>query len=240
MGNRADELIHQGMTFLFAFEVEIGYLVGDISLDKDGVRCAAMFYELAAQLHSQGKSCMGRVEELEKELGASFMLNQYCICNDPRVFEAIFSRIRTMGPQGGVPHICGGLQRDVSQGCAAGPRQSACRWEESTAACDGQLHDHTAAGRGGEYHTEEQRDGAEAQVLRGGVRCHAGTGKGGVRGDQSTLYAGAAAARQARTHITEVSDTQSPAHLRDLLSLPHPRQSVAVHRTGMEGFGGRW
>ena len=153
MGNRADELIGQGKTFLFAFEVEIGYLVGDISLDKDGVRCAAIFYELAAQLHSQGKTCMGRVEELERELGASYMLNQsaahtthhhqrlptllyrcsfisssypllwrcrYCICNDPHTFEAIFSRIRTMGPQGGYPTSVGGYTvasvRDVPLG----------------------------------------------------------------------------------------------------------------------------
>lgn len=43
MGNVADELIQSGRVFLFAFEVEIGFLIGDISLDKDGVRTAPVF-----------------------------------------------------------------------------------------------------------------------------------------------------------------------------------------------------
>ena len=103
MGNRADELLQQGLTLLFAFEVEIGYLVGDISLDKDGVRCAAIFYELAAQLYNEGSTCMQRIAQLEQRYGHSYMINEYAVCSDPATFTAIFSRIRTMGPGGGYP-----------------------------------------------------------------------------------------------------------------------------------------
>ena len=46
----------QGYTFLFAFEEAIGYLVGDMSLDKDGVRAAAVFAEMAATLRVGGKT----------------------------------------------------------------------------------------------------------------------------------------------------------------------------------------
>ena len=120
MGNRADELIRQGLTFLFAFEVEIGYLVGDCSLDKDGVRCAAIFYELAAQLHDEGSSCMQRVAQLEQQYGHSHMINEYVVCHNPATFTAIFSRIRTMGPGGAYPTDVAGYKvasvRDVPAG----------------------------------------------------------------------------------------------------------------------------
>ena len=38
MGNEAINMISKGYTFLFAYEVEIGFLIGDISFDKDGRR----------------------------------------------------------------------------------------------------------------------------------------------------------------------------------------------------------
>ncbi|ETO05512.1 hypothetical protein RFI_31884, partial [Reticulomyxa filosa] len=34
MGNKAVDMIHDGYVFLFAFEVEIGFLIGDLSFDK--------------------------------------------------------------------------------------------------------------------------------------------------------------------------------------------------------------
>jgi phosphomannomutase len=46
LGNRAQELIAQGNTFLFAFEEAIGFMLGDVCFDKDGVRAAAVFAEL--------------------------------------------------------------------------------------------------------------------------------------------------------------------------------------------------
>lgn len=120
MGNRIDDLTHQGLTFLFAYEVEIGYLVGDISLDKDGVRCAAIFYEMAAELYGEGKTCLGQFEELEKEYGSSYMINEYVFCYEQSKFDAIFGRMRTMGQGGGYPEEVGGYRvasvRDVPRG----------------------------------------------------------------------------------------------------------------------------
>jgi phosphoglucomutase len=97
MGNMIDHLTRtKGFTFLFAFEVEIGYLVGDISLDKDGVRCAAIFYELAACLYSAGCSLMQRLQQLYDLYGYSHMLNRYFFCYDAATFQSIFSRLRCM------------------------------------------------------------------------------------------------------------------------------------------------
>jgi phosphoglucomutase len=101
-------------------EVEIGYLVGDMSLDKDGVRCGAVFNELAAELYGEGKSCMDRLAELDALYGHSSMLNGYFHCDNPDTFASIFSRIRTMGPDGGYPREVGGYRvasvRDVPLG----------------------------------------------------------------------------------------------------------------------------
>ena len=98
MGNMIDTMTRErGLDFLFAFEVEIGYLIGDISLDKDGVRTAAVFYELAVKLYDEdGKSLMQRLNELYERYGYSAMLNSYYFCYEPSTFTAIFSRLRTL------------------------------------------------------------------------------------------------------------------------------------------------
>ena len=98
MGNMIDAMVRErGLEFLFAFEVEIGYLIGDISLDKDGVRTAAVFYELAAQLYDErGITLMQRLNELYERYGYSAMLNKYYFCYSADTFAAIFNRIRTL------------------------------------------------------------------------------------------------------------------------------------------------
>ena len=98
MGNKIDEVTRErGLEFLFAFEVEIGYLIGDISLDKDGVRTAAVFYELAVKLYDEdGKTLMQRLNELYDKYGYSAMLNSYYYCHNPQTFKSIFNRIRTL------------------------------------------------------------------------------------------------------------------------------------------------
>jgi len=98
MGNMIDTVTRErGLEFLFAFEVEIGYLIGDISLDKDGVRTAAVFYELAAKLYDEhNTTLLQRLNELYDRYGFSAMLNSYYYCHNPATFAAIFTRIRTL------------------------------------------------------------------------------------------------------------------------------------------------
>ena len=60
MGNRAESLRAEGVDVLFAYEAEIGFCVGDLVKDKDGVAAAAVCAEMAAQLaHDQAPARAG-------------------------------------------------------------------------------------------------------------------------------------------------------------------------------------
>jgi phosphomannomutase len=112
MGNVADEFIKKGFTFLFAYEVEIGFLTGDISLDKDGIRMAALFNELALSLYNspsshplpendqRGLTCVEHLETLYKRYGYFFMSTSYFFCSEVRIFEEIFQRLRHFDQHG--------------------------------------------------------------------------------------------------------------------------------------------
>ena len=95
MGNRASQAVREGERFLFAFEVEIGFLVGNMSYDKDGIRTAAIFYEMYAALHRAGKSCHQRLQELNERYGFFCMRTSYFFC-DPASGKLgeIFGRLR--------------------------------------------------------------------------------------------------------------------------------------------------
>ena len=51
LGNRAIQLREEGYTVLFAYEEAIGFCIGDVVNDKDGVVAASVFTEMAKQLH---------------------------------------------------------------------------------------------------------------------------------------------------------------------------------------------
>jgi len=130
MGNRASQAVASGQTFLFAYEVEIGFLVGSMSLDKDGVRTAAVFYELYSALRRQGLTCFDKLKQLYAKYGFFSMRTSYFFC-DPTsgMMDKIFNRLRAW-PQDDnesipfndkrYPASCGGVRvssvRDVTFG----------------------------------------------------------------------------------------------------------------------------
>lgn len=94
MGNKAYELIKKGHTFLFAYEVEIGFLLGDASLDKDGVRACAAFAEMAHHWASQGLTLRQRLKQLAETYGFFEMTTGYFIAQDAKLKRAVFSAMR--------------------------------------------------------------------------------------------------------------------------------------------------
>jgi phosphomannomutase len=59
----------QGKRFLFGFEEALGYCVGALVRDKDGISAALVFAELVASLRASGQTVWDRLDALEAEHG---------------------------------------------------------------------------------------------------------------------------------------------------------------------------
>ena len=59
-----------GHRFLFGYEEALGYCVGDVVRDKDGISAALVVTELAAELRAEGASLIDRLDEIFRTHGA--------------------------------------------------------------------------------------------------------------------------------------------------------------------------
>jgi phosphomannomutase len=70
IANRAMQLEREkGLTFVFGFEEALGYTVGSLVRDKDGISAAVLVAEMAAVLRAQGKTLLDRLDDLYREYG---------------------------------------------------------------------------------------------------------------------------------------------------------------------------
>ena len=70
IANRAMEIEQQtGTTFVSGYEEALGYTVGTVVRDKDGVGAAAVFAELTAVLRAEGKTVLDQLDELYRTYG---------------------------------------------------------------------------------------------------------------------------------------------------------------------------
>ena len=67
--NRALELEREGCAFVFGFEEALGYCIGDVVRDKDGISAAVVFAELAAVLRARGSSIPEALDDLARRWG---------------------------------------------------------------------------------------------------------------------------------------------------------------------------
>lgn len=67
MGNRADDLLKQGKTVLFAFEEAIGFMCGSTVLDKDGVSAAAVCAEMTAYIYNRNGTIKKKLAEIYQQ-----------------------------------------------------------------------------------------------------------------------------------------------------------------------------
>ncbi len=121
MGNVGQAMeAQEGKTFLFAYEVEIGFLIGNLSWDKDGVRTAAMFAEMASQLYARGATLASHLDALQRRYGHFVMNTSYFFCHDPVRVDRLCTRLRTGGADGGYLRRCGAFEvahvRDATLG----------------------------------------------------------------------------------------------------------------------------
>lgn len=120
IGNRIYELTKMGKDVIFSFEESIGFLCGNMVLDKDGVSTAVIVAEMAAYLHTKNLSLSQQLCNIYEIYGYHISRTSYVICNDPLTINKIFSRLRNFGNQGVYPALCGGYCithiRDVTTG----------------------------------------------------------------------------------------------------------------------------
>ena len=69
IATRAIELEAQGTRFVFGYEEALGYSVGSLVRDKDGVSAAVLFAELAAVCRAQGTSVLAYLADLYRRFG---------------------------------------------------------------------------------------------------------------------------------------------------------------------------
>ncbi|KAI9318255.1 hypothetical protein BX666DRAFT_1936551 [Dichotomocladium elegans] len=99
IGNKAMDLENEGYHVVFAFEEAIGFTVGDIVKDKDGVSALAVFSEWAVQLQKRNMTVFQFLESLYAKYGYFVSDNSYFICDDKKVIGDIFKRIRNFDAQ---------------------------------------------------------------------------------------------------------------------------------------------
>jgi phosphomannomutase len=69
IATRAIELQAEGVRFLFGFEEALGYSVGDLVRDKDGISAAVLFAELTAVCRAQGTTVLAYLADLYRRFG---------------------------------------------------------------------------------------------------------------------------------------------------------------------------
>ncbi|HEY7512839.1 MAG TPA: phospho-sugar mutase [Vicinamibacteria bacterium] len=74
IGDRALRAEAEGLAFVFGYEEALGYTVGPLVRDKDGIGAAVRMAELARFLKGRGRSLLDRVDELLVEHGMSHQL----------------------------------------------------------------------------------------------------------------------------------------------------------------------
>lgn len=102
IANRAMELrAERNLRFVFGFEEALGYTVGELVRDKDGISAAVLFAELAAVLRQQGTTVLAHLEGLYRRYGL-FASSQVNVTkkgvDGMKELRAIMARLRDAPP----------------------------------------------------------------------------------------------------------------------------------------------
>lgn len=107
MGNKQWELEKEGFKPLLTYEEAIGYAVGGVARDKDGVSALAVMGEMVAELAARGSGLIAYLEEMcgwvrgvrrsYQRFGYSTTRNSYVVSHDEAYTNAVFARLRNGG-----------------------------------------------------------------------------------------------------------------------------------------------
>jgi phosphomannomutase len=103
IANRAMDLkASENLQFVFGYEEALGYTVGELVRDKDGISAAVLFAELAAVLRAKGTNVMAHLESLYRRYGL-FVSSQVSVtrkgAEGAAELRAIMARLRKSTPK---------------------------------------------------------------------------------------------------------------------------------------------
>jgi phosphomannomutase len=102
IANLAMERDKDGYTFLFGYEEALGYTVGDVVRDKDGISAAAIVAEMAAVLGSRDKTLLAELESIYRRYGL-FVSSQVSLtrkgASGAAEISALMDRLRAAPPR---------------------------------------------------------------------------------------------------------------------------------------------
>lgn len=98
LSHEASRLRAQGRNVILAYEEAIGFMVGDVVLDKDGLTAAAVFAEMAGYWSARGKTLRDHLPELYKQYGYHLSCNGYLeVTESSTRLNVIFDNARSDG-----------------------------------------------------------------------------------------------------------------------------------------------
>jgi phosphomannomutase len=113
-----------GTDFVFGFEEALGYCVGEVVRDKDGISAALLMAELEAELRDVGSSILGKLEELYEEHGLWVSVQRAIKRESAEGAAQIRAAVDTLAAH--PPKVLGGLSvnrvTDYRSGAEARPR----------------------------------------------------------------------------------------------------------------------
>jgi phosphomannomutase len=102
IANRAMDLEAHGKRFVFGYEEALGYTVGDVVRDKDGISAAVVMAELVTWLRGRGETLLDRLEAIHRRFGL-FVSSQVNItrpgASGVQEIRAIMDRLRAEKPR---------------------------------------------------------------------------------------------------------------------------------------------
>lgn len=102
IANRGLELEPEGVEFVFGYEEALGYTVGNVVRDKDGISAALLLAELAALRHAEGKTLLDELEVIARETGVYVSGQKSTVFpgrEGPEKMAAILQRLREDPPE---------------------------------------------------------------------------------------------------------------------------------------------
>lgn len=77
-----DRLRDHGTRFAFGYEEALGYTLGELVRDKDGISAIRIFCEMAADLHAEGRTVLDELERIYREHGV-YVTTQRSVVFEP-------------------------------------------------------------------------------------------------------------------------------------------------------------